>query len=170
MNLGNSETSRVSNRDYRDLKGVNFLVEPNRHKFHTQSDSKSEGSGTLDAAGDLLTFPPTPRPLREDFNALQKWEGYVTEVGDDVFQARLIPIMGQGSEQEAEIYITEVSKGDRAMIKPGAVFYWSIGYLEKPSGRIRASVIRFRRLPKWTAKEIEVAENRAKALKELLSV
>lgn len=95
-------------------------------------------------------------------------EGYVIDVNEEVFQARLVPIIGQVDEQEAEIYISEVTEEDRSMVKPEAVFYWSIGYLEKLSGRSRKSIIRFRRLPKWTTREIHTAEKRVNDLKDLL--
>lgn len=151
-----------------DLKGLDFLTEPNHNKFQTQSALTAKGSGTLGAtASDFLLVPPIPKRSREYFNALQKWEGFVTEIEDEVFRSRLVPIIGQGDEQEAEIYISEVTEEDRSMIKVGSVFYWSIGYLERPSGRLRASIIRFRRLPKWTAKEIDEASKRVKNLKEL---
>lgn len=104
------------------------------------------------------------------FKAIQKWEGYVIEVHKETFFARLIPIVGEGTDQNAEIYIEEVEPADRKLIKPGAVFYWSIGYLEKSSGRHRDSYIRFRRLPAWSQRELEAAKEKANRLKKLLNV
>lgn len=118
--------------------------------------------------GQIVVFPPPLKRPREIFIALQKWEGYVTEVKEDVFCARLIPIVGEGTEQIAEIYIEEVDNPDREMIEPGAVFYWTIGYNDKPSGRQRASIIRFRRLPIWTQSDINAASDRCANLREVL--
>jgi len=182
LNLYNTKNSAVnaattiSNEtlevDYEfGIEGLEFLVESTYSKSQTQSNVRDENSGTFDATlviNAFLPFPPPSNPMKEYFNALQKWEGHVTQIGDEVFQARLIPITGQGDEQEAEIHVSEVTEEDRSMLKLGAVFYWSIGYLEKPSGRLRASIIRFRRLPTWTTKDIEMAENRVSVLKELL--
>ncbi len=110
-------------------------------------------------------LPPSPYlpPTREYSRVVQKWEGHVIEIHEDTFTARLIPISGEGSEQEAEIFIEEVSAEDLSLLKPGAVFYWSIGYHSRPCGsRMNVSVIRFRRLPIWTRREIEDAKSRSK--------
>jgi hypothetical protein len=98
---------------------------------------------------------------------LQKWEGYVIDIFEETFLARLVPIEGEGSEQEAEIFIEEVGEEDRAMIVPGAVFYWSIGYLDRPSGRQSTSLIRFQRMPAWTTSEIKAAQKNLSQLKQL---
>lgn len=158
-----------SSQKERNLKGLKFLELPNRDESQTQSNLDSRYSETLDARTiPMFSVPPKNKPVKEYFSALQKWEGFVIEVGDDVFRARLIPIAGEGPDQEAGIYISEISDGDRSLLRPGAVFYWSIGYLERPSGRIRASIIRFRRLPRWTTDEISEGESKVHALRDLL--
>ena len=118
----------------------------------------------------LFPDPFSPPSFTDSFKAIQKWEGYVIEVYEETFLARLIPILGEGADQEAEIYIEEVEPVDQVLIEPGAVFYWSIGYLDKPSGRHRDSYIRFRRLPAWTRRELKAAGEKAKMLQELLNV
>ncbi len=118
----------------------------------------------------LFLEPFPPPSFTDSFKAIQKWEGYVIEVYEETFLARLIPILGEGADQEAEIYIEEVEPVDQVLIEPGAVFYWSIGYLDKPSGRHRDSYIRFRRLPAWTRRELKAAREKAKMLQELLNV
>lgn len=128
------------------------------------------GSTTLDTdLGQLLFFPPQPRPVKEYFRALQKWKGVVVEVRQDTFLAQIVSI-DENSSQEAEIYIEEVGQEDQALIEPGAVFYWTIGYLNKASGTLRASIIRFRRLPTWTKRELEAADAKANELRELFDV
>jgi len=105
----------------------------------------------------VLVFPE--QPIRwAHFRSLQKWEGVVLDIQDDVFLARLVDLGGLGPDEEAEIYREEVSRDDLDLLEPGAVFYWNIGYRTSPAGqRTRASEIRFRRLPVWTAEEIEAA-------------
>lgn len=121
-----------------------LLIEPNRDTVNqTQMIPVNGGSRTFGLRPPQPLFPPRLRPAQEYFNAVQKWEGYVIEVGQDTFRARLVPIIGEGPDQEAEIYLREMKEEDHTLIKPGAVFYWSIGYLDRPSGRLRASVIRF---------------------------
>jgi hypothetical protein len=148
-----------------------LISEPNRRTDAYQTwVYRGDGDSNV-----LLIGPPRLRPTvpsvpvpREFFRAMQKWEGYVTEVDQDTFRARLARVLGEGPDQEAEIYTEEVDEADRALIQPGAVFYWSIGYLDRPSGRVRASIIRFRRLPVWTKRELDSASAEADRLKGLL--
>jgi hypothetical protein len=64
-------------------------------------------------------------------------------------------------EEEAEIPMDEVSAMDLDLVRPGALFYWSIGYRGHASGqRSRESLIRFRRLPRWSMEEVEHAQRR----------
>jgi hypothetical protein len=155
-----------------------LLAEPNRSDEVATQTQPFDQSGTFSVNGgsaatvssfELMFSLPRMRPSTETFNVLQKWEGVVTEVLDDAFVARLIPIVGEGPDQEAEIYLDEIETGDQDLIEPGAMFYWSIGYLNRPSGRWRASFIRFRRLPSWTEPELEAAEAKAARLKSLLN-
>ncbi len=120
---------------------------------------------------DLGMIPATPAlpKVHEYLLALQKWEGYVTEIGTDTFWARLSMVVGEGSDQDAEIYIEEVDREDRALIQPGAVFYWTIGYLDRPSGRQRSSVLRFRRLPVWTRQDLVRARSKAQQIKQIFN-
>ena len=113
-------------------------------------------------------IPPRLGPSRTHFNALVKWEGHVVSIGDDSFLARLTPLLGPGRVHQAEILLEEIAPEDRFLVQPGAVFYWSIGYLEQPSGRTRQSVIRFRRLPAWTPTELQAARARSSELRWLL--
>jgi hypothetical protein len=118
--------------------------------------------------GKIHAAPALPK-VREYLLALQKWEGYVTEVGRDTFWARLSMVVGEGVDQDAEIYIEEVDLEDRALIQPGAVFYWTIGYLDRPSGRQRSSVLRFRRLPVWTGRDLIKARSKALKFKQIFN-
>ncbi len=109
--------------------------------------------------------------LPEDaFEALQKWEGTVLEVGKKSFTARLVDIRNDDEpDEEGEILLEEVSPADMALVAPGAVFYWTIGYMTAGSGqKRRVSQIRFRRLPVWTERDIEATRRRASDFRELL--
>lgn len=109
----------------------------------------------------LIYFLPEHKRA-SNFKSLQKWRGTVLEVYKDCFLARLVDIQQDTADEEAEIYLTEISDEDLSLIEPGAVFYWSIGYHVDPSGqRKRSSIIRFRRLPEWRTEELEKAQNRA---------
>lgn len=117
--------------------------------------------------GKIFQAAPGLPKVNEYLLALQKWEGCVTKVGIDTFWATLSMVVGEGTDQDAEIYIEEVDLEDRALIQPGAVFYWTIGYLNRPSGRQRSSVIRFRRLPVWTRQDLATARTKALKFKKI---
>jgi len=134
----------------------------------TAEISDTNGSSAKADVGTYELIPePKASPVREFFTALQKWECYVLAVKGDTFLARLHPLLGEGLDQEAEIYLEEVSEEDRPLIQLGAVFYWSIGYLERPSGRLRSSVIKFRRLPTWTNHDLGEAKKEIGRLRGL---
>lgn len=100
--------------------------------------------------------------LKENYRLLQQWEGVVLEVYEDYFIARLHDLTGKYPDEEAEFSFEEISENDKELLEPGAFFYWNIGYHESKSGqRTRSSIIRFRRLPAWTKKEIESSKKRA---------
>ncbi|MBF0549269.1 MAG: hypothetical protein HQK60_01920 [Deltaproteobacteria bacterium] len=113
---------------------------------------------------------PPPSPSRQDtFISLQKWEGTVSYIGEESFMACLFDLTAPGPDEEAEIPIKEISLDDRELLKPGAVFYWSIGYQDSKKGqRTRASKIRFRRLPAWRIEEIKGAEDDARKIGDLI--
>lgn len=107
---------------------------------------------------------------RDDkFIMLQRWEGTVTKVSKDSFVARLSDLSQENLEEEAEIPIEEIPEADLGLVEPGAVFYWCIGYIDRVGGqRIRASMIRFRRLPTWTQPAIEKVKADAQRLRQIL--
>jgi len=139
----------------------------------TGTEGGNDGTGSTQAITvrkgcNLPAFPPSLDPVRVHFNARQRWEGHVIGAKGDTFTARLLPIGHGQLEQEAEIPIDEITPDERVFIEPGAVFYWSIGYLERPSGRVRESIIRFRRLPPWTTMERQAALSRSLELRRIL--
>lgn len=102
--------------------------------------------------------------------ALQKWEGTVLGVHEDGIVARLVDLDGESSDLEAEIPLQELSQGDKQLVTAGAVFYWTIGYLDTAGGqRRRESVIRFRALPGWRAPDLQKAERQAEETREKLA-
>ncbi len=95
---------------------------------------------------------------------LQEWEGYVAEVGDTTFTARLVDrTAGRFVEDEAaEFPIADLSDNDRGLLAPGAVFRWVIGYLRSRGGsKRRVSQITFRRMPAWSRRELREASKAA---------
>lgn len=108
-------------------------------------------------------------PEQDSYILLQKWQGVVKNVGEESFLAELRDLTSERPEEEAEFPIDEIPNPDRELIAVGAVFYWCIGYLDTLNGqRIRASEIRFRRVPAWTKKEIERARSQAIKLRDAI--
>ncbi len=109
-----------------------------------------------------------PSVEKETFVALQRWEGTVTACGGETFLARLNDLTSGGLNEEVELLMDDVPEEDRPLVEPGAVFYWSVGHLVKPSGeRPRISSLRFRRLPVWSSSELEAARERATDVAEV---
>ena len=111
----------------------------------------------------LPKFRNVSRNREVSFPALQEWEGHVVEVLGSKFTARLIDITSNSKllEEEADFPVEDVSESDRDLLRPGAIFRWSIGYQRTRGGtRKRVSQVVFRRLPQWT--EHELRENAAK--------
>jgi hypothetical protein len=106
--------------------------------------------------------------VKSRFIELQRWEGIVIEVSEDSFNGRLINLSQNDHDSEAEFSFNEVHDEDKSFIMPGSIFYWTIGYKEDRGQRIRASMIRFRRLPAWQREEIEAAKRSAQNIKDLL--
>lgn len=66
-----------------------------------------------------------------------RFEGCVQWVGDDVFGAHLVDLDTE-EEINADVYWSKVTEEDRELVRPGALFFWTID-------DDHTSVIKFRR-------------------------
>lgn len=118
-----------------------------------------------DAASSIAPIRRHPfarRKVSARVEVLQKWEGYVEEIGEETFTARLVDKSGTEPEQQAELLISDVAIDDRDLLVAGGVFYWTIGYRNDVCGGLRrTSSLRFRRLPAWSQKELSKAREQA---------
>lgn len=116
-----------------------------------------------------IVVPPLTNSA-ERFHLLQLWEGVVQEVREDSVLVTLIDqTHREYPDEEAELTMAEIPEGDRDLIMPGAVLYWSVGYKEGPGQpRERVSRIRFRRLPAWNKTDLDRAHANAQELARLL--
>jgi hypothetical protein len=88
---------------------------------------------------------------------LQIWEGTVVSVNAEkqVMSVKLTDRAGLIPTHTGDIDLEWVAPQDMDLVKPGAVFYWTI-YKETKRGTIKNSEeIQFRRLPNWTKKQVE---------------
>lgn len=108
------------------------------------------------------TVLPPPRNYR--FVSLQKWEGVVTEIEDDSFTARLTDLTQGGSDEIIEFSFDDVPSDDRSLIQEDAIFYWNIGFETMRGQDRKVSLIKFRRLPRWSKKKIQAMREKGEDL------
>ena len=109
--------------------------------------------------------------LAASFHALQEWEGYVVDVRETEFVARLVDITASASHEgeEATFPRAELSDGDDAKLCDGSIFRWVIGYERSPAGtKKRVSQIVFRDLPALTRSDLRDGEAWAREMAESL--
>ncbi len=114
----------------------------------------------------MKIIPPQP-PSYELATVVQAWEGYVVEIGNETFTARLLDQTRKMSTDTeiAEIPISEVDPGDLDLVKEGSIFYLTIKRRVLKNGRHEtASAIVFRRLPAWHRVTLERAKDKAKLM------
>lgn len=117
-----------------------------------------------------MPTPPVGAPERHPFTLLQQWEGVVsTEPRDEEFSAVLRDLTNPlRPEEQATFSVDQVPPPDRKLVVPGAVFYWSIGYEDTPTGTRRTvSLLRFRRLPAWTRADMRRIAREVERLKRV---
>lgn len=139
---------------------------------HAASLSRWRGSDQSKPFWELLRSAQDGKVIervapRASFEPIQEWEGYVVSLGGGGFLARLLDRTAEllVETEEAEFSFEDVSEDDLSLIEPGAVFRWSVGYEKKVTGvRQKISSIVFRRLPIWTAKELDLARVKARTV------
>lgn len=107
------------------------------------------------------------------FVALQEWEGYVIDIRDEDFVARLWDLTGgaRREEEEATIPFAEIAERDRLTMRLGSIFRWSIGYEHTEGGtKRRVSQIVFRDLPVVTKADLDEASEWATETLRLLGL
>ena len=123
-------------------------------------------SETQLSINDKKPFFQLPLESRQrSFEPDVSWEGVVLDVSGDSFNARLVDMNNPSQYEEAEILNTAVSdQDDIELIKPGAIFFWSIGRRIEGRRSEQVSWIQFRRLPVWTKSEILQSKQEATEL------
>ncbi len=101
----------------------------------------------------------------------QLWEGIVQRVGKTDFVAVVRDKTNPTHpDEEVAFDLGEVPHRDRALLTPGAAFYWFIGAEHTAAGNLKnVSVIQFKRLPKWSKGALLSAAARSKRYASLLS-
>ena len=136
------------------------------------TESAAAFAGKFVAHRPLLFAEEQAPELPEEFLVLQDWEGAVDSVGPETFIARLRDRTNRQTyaSEVAELPIADVSDDDRELLRPGAIFYMTVGRMTRASGRQdRVGRLVFRRLPAWTESTLRRAEQRAERLRRFLA-
>lgn len=147
-----------------------------------RSSPRSEEGDTPSASIEVTPFLDQKRTLRvlpkvngvafaRSFQLLQQWTGQVKQITADSFVAIISNVTDPDApDEEVELGFEEVAPDDTRLVRPGSLFYWSVGY-EDGIGipRQRVSRIRFRRLPGITTRDVARAKETAKKLDALFA-
>lgn len=118
----------------------------------------------------VIVLPVRAVP-RQRFIPMSRREGVVLEIRQDEFDARLVDLDGAETDLEATFAIEELSPDDVALLRAGAVFYWTIGYFDDHvRRRTRVSELRFRRLPSEDSNVLAEAEAEADQIRRELGL
>lgn len=103
---------------------------------------------------------------QKQFQPLQQWEGVVTSIDVDSIGVELKDLTTPNHPVEfAELPMGDIPNEDRRLLELGSVLYWSIGYKRSPGGTIeRVSVVRMRRAPRWSRREVDTISAKAATL------
>jgi hypothetical protein len=73
----------------------------------------------------------------ERFWLLYKWHGQVLSVDSETFRAELSDPLKPDLTEIATFQQAELSASNIALLRPGATFYWFVGYRDFPNGQRR---------------------------------
>jgi hypothetical protein len=93
-------------------------------------------------AGDAQILDEDIRP----FELVKAFEGIVTDVNDETLIVRVLPLDGNGLEEEAEFLLTDIPEPDRPLVQTGAPLFWFLGYESSGGRRWRTSELKMRRV------------------------
>ncbi|MDV7338142.1 hypothetical protein RYZ26_00945 [Terasakiella sp. A23] len=100
----------------------------------------------------------------DKFKVLQKWEGTVVKLHADYFEAELRDLTNVGNVEVAEFEFSEVTNDDKTLLTEGAIFTWLIGKQVVHGTQSNSSILKFRRLPRYTKKDQLRAKEKAEKL------
>lgn len=98
-----------------------------------------------------------PDPFIAGFYSVSEWDGYVSAIRSEVFEAVITEVsVGTAETMQAEFPLEDLANSERAALRPGQLFRWSVGYeITREGTRSRVSRILMRKLP-----ELDEAESR----------
>lgn len=146
------------------------LFQKNRRTLKIATSMENEDTNNVvQPIRETRPLPKISDAPSRSFQLLQQWEGQVQQVTENSFIAVIADKTSpENDDEEVEIDLAEVAPDDHALVRPGSLFYWSVGY-EHGRGlpRQRVSRIRFRRLPGLTMRDIARAKQKAREFRSL---
>lgn len=147
------ETATIDNTDIQFTVPVqpkiNLVSSQRPKQYDATSDSPSYESRFATAGSPFSSRPATYKAF-----TLQEWEGFVIEVQNERFWARLLDVTSTNIDvegQEAEFSIHDVGIYEQKKIREGAIFRWVIERQTEPCGTVNTvSRIVFRDLPRFS--------------------
>lgn len=82
--------------------------------------------------------------LGVNFHIENKWEGVVLNVDSGIIYSKMKDVLSE-DDYEFDFKISDVEKDDRALVEPGALFNFYIGYTVNGRTRKSNKIIKFRR-------------------------
>jgi hypothetical protein len=92
---------------------------------------------------------------RKYSTTIQKWIGYITEINDETFSAKLIDKTNKGTNEIVEFSKDELSPDDLPLFRMDAIFYWSIGYSVSNGQKRSESILKFKRSAVYEDKDLD---------------
>lgn len=149
--------------------------EQNTKKFKIYSNAIKRYSGelqlidtedTIDSEKDFNFSKPifTLPEFKENFDIynakkysmkIQSWQGIVTYISTNTFEAKLYDLTKGGTNEIAEFDLDDISPEDLKLLKNGATFYWSVGHFMENGQINKKSEIIFQRLITLDSDDIE---------------
>jgi hypothetical protein len=166
-------TFRPEAMRYRQRKKA--LILRNQAQDNTSVDIETISSDADEAKPFSVGISPIPFPKSQVRPApreitLQEWEGRVVQLAGRIVIARLVDITAGEKEEteEVELPIDDVTEADQALLQPGAIFRWILGYSYASGRKERFARVVVRRLPVWTEREMQEADKEASELHDAI--
>lgn len=159
---------------YRQQKKA-ALFSRNQGEDSTSVDTETVSPNADEPEPHRLGISPLPFPTASSRVApreitLQEWEGRVMHLDGRFVVARLVDISAGEDEEteEVELPIDDVTEADQALLQPGAIFRWVLGYSYASGRKERFARVVVRRLPVWTEREMREADQEASELHDAI--
>jgi hypothetical protein len=128
----------------------------------SSEEVESQGTQRILPSTDLQpssSFPPEIYPV----TGLQKWEGHILDIEDQLFSAELIPLDHEGPTLIADFAMSLLTS-DEDSICVGDLFYLTTRIVKVGPHAVATSSLRLRRLGKWTQQQLDDARSEARRI------